>query len=165
MKKTILLILVVSLVLPLTIGSETIYTWKDKDGVMRFSNGSPPEDVKEYKIVESAPPSSNALEPDDKHRSSYDQMVEQASKEADASQEKRKKEAAENAAERERVLEEQRNARIKAEREQLEAQIEAIKRRAVSPTFPNGMKQAQIDALNKKIEALEKGLKIQRTKN
>jgi predicted RNase H-like nuclease (RuvC/YqgF family) len=165
MKKAILLSLVVSLVLPLTIGSETIYTWKDKDGVMRFSNGSPPEDVKEYKIVESTPASSNAMEPDDRHRSSYDQMVKQASKEADASRAKRKRQAAEKAADRARALEEKRIERIKAEREQLEAQIEAIKRRAVSPTFPNGMKQAQIDALNKKIEALEKGLKTQRTKN
>lgn len=158
MKTAISLIIVVSLGLPLTIAAETIYTWKDKDGVMRFSNGSPPEDVKEYEIVESTPPSTNALEPDDKRRSDYDKMVEQASREADTSREKRIKEAAAEAAEKKRLWEEQRKERIKAERKQLEEQIEAIKSRAVSPTFPNGMKQAQINALTEKIKELEKQL-------
>ncbi|MGD8846667.1 MAG: hypothetical protein PVI54_14195, partial [Desulfobacteraceae bacterium] len=110
------------------------------------------------KIVESTASSSDAAEPDDKRRSDYDQMVEQASREADAAREKRRKEAAEKAAEKERLLEEQRKERIKAERKQLEEQIEAIKRRAVSPTYPNGMKQAQINALVEKINQLEKQL-------
>jgi hypothetical protein len=158
MKIAISLIILLSLGLHLTVGAETIYTWKDKDGVMRFSNGSPPEDVKEYKIVESTPPNSSTVEPNDSRRSNYDKMVEQASREADAARKKRIKEAAEKAAEKERLLEEQRKERIKAERKQLEEQIKAIKRRAVSPTYPNGMKQAQINALVEKIKQLEKQL-------
>lgn len=157
MKKAMLLIIVALFWLPISLGAETIYTWKDKDGVLRFSNAPPPEHIKEYQITESEDKGSQSDEPSNKRRSSYDQMVQRASKDADASREKRKKEAAAKAAEKKRMAEEKEQARIAAERKRLEAQIDAIKNRAVSPTYPYGMKQAQIEAIKKEIEELNKG--------
>ena len=163
MTKAIIWIGLFILVLPLTIGADTIYTWTDENGVTRFSNESPPENIKTFKVIESAPapaPSSES-DPGNKRRSSYDQMIERVVGESKAAEEKRKQDAAQKEAEKKRELEAQKEANRSAQRKQLEAQIEAIKKRAVSPTFPNGMKQAQIDALKKKIEAVEKGSKVQ----
>lgn len=152
-----MLLIIVALVwLPISPGAETIYTWKDKDGVLRFSNEPPPEHISEYQITESADtgPQNN------QRRSSYDEMVKRASKDADDAREKREKEAAAKAAEKKRIAEEKERARIAAERKRLEEQINAIKNRAVSPTYPNGMKQAQIEAIKKEIEKLNKGTDI-----
>ena len=157
MKTAISWIILMLLVFPITSVAETIYSWTDENGVTRFSNGSPPENVKAYKVIETSPADSSGFESDNKRRSSYDQMIDRAVEDGKASEEKRKKEEADKAAEKVRALETQKEANRQAERKQLEAQIEAIKKRAVSPTFPNGMKQAQIDALKKKIEAVEKG--------
>jgi hypothetical protein len=157
MKKAILLIIVALFWLPIFVGAETIYTWKDKDGVLRFSNEPPPEHIEEYQITESAGTGSQSNEQSNQRRSSYDTMVRRATIDADASREKREKEAAAKAAEKKRIAEEKEQARIAAERKRLEEQINAIKNRAVSPTYPYGMKQAQIEALKKEIEKLNKG--------
>lgn len=157
MKKAMLLIIVALFWLPTSLGAETIYTWKEKDGVLRFSNEPPPEHIKEYQTTESADTVMQGDEQSNKRRSSYDKMVERASKDADASREKREKEAAAKAAEKKRIAEEKERARIAAERKRLEAQIDAIKNRAVSPTYPYGLKQAQIEAIKKEIEKLNKG--------
>ena len=165
MTKAIIWIGLFILVLPFTIGADTIYTWTDENGVTRFSNESPPENIKTFKVIESvpspAPAPSSESDPGNKRRSSYDQMIERVVGESKAAEEKRIQDAAQKEAEKKRELEAQREANRSAQRKQLEAQIEAIKKRAVSPTFPNGMKQAQIDALKKKIEAVEKGSKVQ----
>lgn len=148
-----LLIIIALFCLPVSSGAETIYTWKDKDGVLKFSNEPPPEHIAEYQTTKSADtgPQSN------QRRSSYDEMVKRASKDADAARVKREKEATAKAAEEKRIAEEKERARIAAERKRLEEQIKVIKNRAVSPTYPNGMKQAQIEAITKEIEKLNKG--------
>jgi hypothetical protein len=155
MKNGIFVILVFLFWLPAVVSAEEIYTWKDHNGVQQFGNQPPPEHIKDYKIVESS--SAGVQNADNQRRRGYDEMVERASKQADASIEKRENEAAAKAAEKKRIVEQQEKDRLHHERKRLEAQIEEIKKRAVSPTFPNGMKQAQIEALQKKIKALEKG--------
>lgn len=157
MKKAILLIIMVSLCFPLTTGAEKIYTWKDENGVLKFSNSPPPENVTDFEVTETASTNTNEQTSQSRRRSSFDQMVQQASNEATESKEQRKERAAAKEAEQKRILEEQEKARRQAERNRLENEIETIRKRAVSPTFPHGMKQAQIDALRKEIENLEKG--------
>lgn len=154
MKKAALFIIIALFLTPSFADAETIYTWKGKDGVMKFSDEPPPEDVKDYKTLKT--PDTEAKDPAStgQRRSSFDQMVQQASKEADASNEQRIKEAAVKAQEKQRIEEEKQTAQRQAERKRLESEIEAIKRRAVSRTYPNGMKQAQIEALRKEIEKL-----------
>jgi hypothetical protein len=94
MKKVMVLIIVALFWLPAFLGAETIYTWKDKDGVLRFSNEPPPEHIKEYETAVSADTGSPGDAQSNQRRSSYDEMVDRVSKDADASREKRKQEAA-----------------------------------------------------------------------
>lgn len=155
MKKTTLLIIIALFLIPSLISAETIYTWKDKDGVMKFSNEQPPEDVTDYKTIVTPDAEADNSAQEGQRRSSFDQMVRQASEAANISNEQRTKRASEKAAEQRRLAEEQQEARRQAERKRLESQIEAIKKRAVSKTYSNGMKQAQIEALRKEIEKLE----------
>jgi superfamily I DNA and RNA helicase len=141
--------------IPSSIDAETIYTWKDKDGVMKFSNEQPPEDVADFKTIVTPDAEANDSAPEARRRSSFDQMVKQASEAAHISNEQRIRIAAEKAAKQQRIAKEQQEAQRQAERKRLESRIEAIEKRAVSRTYPNGMKQAQIEALRKEIEKLE----------
>ncbi|MEJ2660873.1 MAG: DUF4124 domain-containing protein [Desulfobacteraceae bacterium] len=154
MKTIIVLALAIGL-LSATNASSDIYTWTDDNGVQRFGN-DPPENVENYQRIESKDVRPDSSDASDKRRSSYDRMVEQANQETRRlNQESRAKEAA-RVAEEKRLEEQRRQAKIKVERERLLDQIEAIKNRAVSPTYPPGMKQAQIDKIQKQINALEK---------
>jgi hypothetical protein len=155
MKKNALLIFIALFLIPSSTGAETIYTWKDKDGVMKFSNEQPPEDVTDYKTIVTPDTAADDSAQEGRRRSSFDQMVQHASEAANISNEQRTKRALEKAAEQQRIAEDQQEARRQAERKRLESRIEAIKKRAVSRTYSYGMKQAQIEALRKEIEKLD----------
>lgn len=137
--------------LPLHSNAETIYTWTDQDGSLMFSNSPPPEGVMDYQTTESEPTSTG-----NQRRTSYDQMVESTVRETNAAEAKREEEEAARTAEKALQAEKQRQASIQVERVRLKQQIETIKNRAVSPTYPNGMKQAQIEAITREIEKLAK---------
>lgn len=155
MKAIIVLALAMGLLSASNAASDTIYTWTDANGIQRFSN-TPPEGVEKYQQIESQTVRPDSPEASDQRRSSYDQMVQKATQEyRQLDQERRAKEAA-RAAKEKRLAEERRQAKIEAERSRLLEQIEAIKNRAVSPTYPLGMKQAQIDKIQQQIDALEK---------
>jgi hypothetical protein len=147
--------LAMGLLLAANSSSKTIYSWTDKDGVQRFSDHYPTENVENFKQFESQTIPSNSPGASDERRPSYDQMVRRASQDARRMEQQRKAEAAARAAEKKRLAEERRQAKIKAERSRLLQQIEAIKNRALSPTFPQGMKDAQIKKIQKRIDALE----------
>lgn len=155
MKKNALLIIIVLFFIPSSIGAETIYTWKGKDGIIKFSNEQPPEDVTDYKTIVTPDEDVEDSSKERQRRSSYDQMVQQASRAADTSSRQRTKKAAQKTTEKQRIEEQQQKAERQAERKRLESQIEAIKNRAVSRTYPNGMKEAQIEALREEIRKLE----------
>lgn len=158
MKYTNLVWIIIGIMwLPITAHTDTIYSWKGKDGSLRFSNDPPPEGVTEYQMKASEITWANDQDPENKRRASYDAMVQKASIEADRSRKERQEREAALAAEKRRIAEEKRKLRIQTERKRLEQQIEVINNRAVSPTMPYGMKQAQIEALTKKIEKLENG--------
>jgi hypothetical protein len=56
---------------------------------------------------------------------------------------------------KQKAAEERRKAEIQARRAELEKQIKAVKRRAVSPTYSQGMKNARIRELQQQIDQLE----------
>jgi hypothetical protein len=154
MKAIIVLALAMGLLSASNATSDTIYTWTDAKGIQRFSN-TPPQGVENYKQIESQAVRPDSPEASDQRRSSYDQMVQHATEEyRQLDQQRRAKEAARIAKEK-RLAEKRRQAKIESERRRLLEQIEAIKNRAVSPTYPQGMKQAQIDKIQKQIDALE----------
>ena len=158
MNKSILALAMVALLCaPAIPYADTIYSWKDKDGVMRYSSEPPPEGVTDYQTTTSEITGGSDRAPTNRRRSSYDTMVQEATEEADQSQKERQERETAQAAEKKRIAEEKNRAQIEAQRKELEQQIEAIKNRAVSPTMPHGMKQAQIEELEKKIAELEKG--------
>jgi hypothetical protein len=147
--------LAIGVLMAANVSSDTIYSWTDNKGVQQYSNEPPPEGVKNFKTIDSQAIPPNSPEASDQRRPSYDQMVRQASQAADQMELQRKAQAAARAAERKRLAEERRKAKIQAERSRLLKQIEAIKNRAVSRTYPMGMKEAQIDKIKKQIDALE----------
>jgi Domain of unknown function (DUF4124) len=148
--------LAIGLLLAANVSSNTIYTWTDKNGVQRFSNDPPPKGVENFQQFETQamPPDTSGA--DNKRRPSYDQMVQRASQAARQQELQGKAEAAARAAKEKRLAEKRRQAKIQSERNRLLKQIDAIKNRAVSPTFPMGMKKAQIDKIRKQIAELEK---------
>ncbi len=155
MKKTILILIIVAIQWPFTAAhAGTIYSWEGKDGNLRFSGEPPPEGITEYQTIATEAVDEYGPKPENRRRPSYDSMVQEALREADRSRAERQEREAALAAEKARIAEEKRQARIQAEQKRLEQQIQTIKARAVSPTFPNGMKQAQIEALREELENL-----------
>ena len=155
MKSIVCLILAVGLFCSAPAVSDTIYSWTDEHGVLRFSNDPPPENVKQFDRVDSQPSDAAPLDSGTQRRSSYDQMVQRSKQEARQIEQQRQQEARDKAEALRRREEARRKAETAAARRRLEEQIEAIKMRAVSPTYSQGMKQSQIDRLRKEIEQLE----------
>lgn len=156
MKKCVPLILALGLLVAATVSADVIYSWKDEQGVRRFSSEPPPEGIKDFQKYESPASSAQSASPADERRSSYDQMAEKAAKETRRLERQREVDAAAREAEQARRAEAQRKEKIKAVRDLLEQQIEAINKRALGPNFSQGMKKAQIDKLREQIKALEK---------
>jgi hypothetical protein len=155
MKNIVCLILVIGLFSAAPALSDTIYSWTDEQGVLRFSNEPPPENIKQFDKLESQPSSATTPDSGLQRRSSYDQMVQRSEQEAQQIEQQRQQEARDKAEDLRRRSETKRKAETEAARRRLEEQIEAIKKRAVSPTYSQGMKQSQIDRLRKQIEQLE----------
>jgi hypothetical protein len=155
MKNLVSLIVVIVLLGPLAVVSDTIYQWTDEQGVLRFSNDPPPENVENFEKVESGTSPDIPALPGDERRSSYDQMVERSSEEAQRLEQQRRIEAEAQAADKLRRAQAEREKVIAAQRSRLEKEIEELNKRALGPTYTQGMKQAQIDKLLKQIEQLE----------
>lgn len=142
---------VLFLVAAASVHSETLYKWTDSQGVQRFSNQRPPEDVDVYETIEGTrePSSSDAQRPE------YRQMLNRVEQENRQSEAQARQIALERANEAQRKARAERKARIDAERQVLEQQIEELKNRGLSPTFSQGMRQAQIEKIEKQIDELE----------
>ena len=156
MKHLILIWIIVLAWFTANVTADTIYKWTDAQGVQRFSNEPPPDSVKTFDTIKSVNPPTQTQEPERQRRSSYDSMVESASSQAD--QLRKQRVSRENAAEinRQEVANQQRKAEIESKRRELEGEIAEIQKRAVSPTYPKGMKEAQIQKIQEQIDQLEK---------
>ncbi len=132
--------------------ADTIFSWIDDQGVRHFSDTPPPAHITQSSRMESQSPAQT--EP---RRDTYDQMVESSRHQADALKHERELEAAKRAAreelERRRQLEAERNS----ERRQLEDQIRQLRQRSLGPTFTEGMRAAQISAVEARMRKLNGG--------
>lgn len=130
----------------------TIYTWTDADGVKRYSNSQPPEYARDVQTIEEVDTSQQG---DDLQRQEFDRMAEEAGKEADRHfEEQAEKKAQEAEADRQQQLEDQ-NQRIEEELSKLQKEIDDLKGRGLGPTFSAGMRDNQINLVQKKIDLLE----------
>jgi hypothetical protein len=133
-----------------TAEADTLYKWTDSDGVPRFSNQPPPPEVDSYEVIETGP--SPEME---QERSSYRIMMDRVQ------EENRQRELLERQMAQMREKEEKSRAeaeheqRIQAQRQQLQQKIDEINRRALGPHFTEGMRRAQIEEIQKKIDELK----------
>jgi hypothetical protein len=148
MRKPFAVILIVLLLAIPALG-DTIYIWTDKNGVKRFSD-QPPTDVEKFETVDGA-----AANTEVENRQGLQQMFDQVERENREAEQRRAEEAAAAKAEAERKAQAAREARIKAERDRLQQQIDALDNRALSSTFTQGMRDNQIKALRKQIDAVK----------
>ena len=135
-----------------TVIADTIYTWTDADGVKRYSNSKPPEDVENVQTIQEIQYDQRG---DDQRRQEYDRMVEDASQSADRHFKEQAEQKAQNAkAERRQQLEAQAQ-QIEKTRSKLQKAIDDLEGRALSRTFSNGQKEYLIKQVEEKIDQLE----------
>jgi chromosome segregation ATPase len=147
--KILAVALIVLLAVAASANGGTIYIWTDENGVKRFSDAPPPKGIENYETAVGS-----TSKPAEGQREGLTKMLEeqeQQSREEDA-----KKEAAEaaQAAEQKRKAQAEEKARIQPERDRLQKQINDLQNRALSPTFTEGMRQNQIEKIQKQIDAL-----------
>ncbi len=134
--------------------ADTIFTWTDAQGIKHFSNLPPPKSVDRFGRIETRVTTLPCEGPEPQRRA-YDEMIEQY-----------RNEAAQSEAERGRIIENQStqeqlnrrgqlNEKIRYERQRLKYQIEQLRRRAVSPTYSQGMRAGHIQALEDRLQRLE----------
>ena len=135
-----------------TVIADTIYTWTDADGVKRYSNSKPPENVENVQTIQEIQYDQRG---DDQRRQEYDRMVEDANQSADRHFKEQAEQKAQNAkAERRQQLEAQAQ-QIEETRSQLQKAIDDLEGRALSRTFSNGQKEYLIKQVEEKIDQLE----------
>jgi len=149
-----IIILLCAGVIPAAYG-DTVYTWTDHDGTQRYSNAPPPEGVTQFKRIETPETPENTPGTGSKRRPGYDRMVEKSATEADRLEQQRKYREKAMQEKKRRMAESRRKSQIQSQRQKLEDTIATIKKRAVSPTYPQGMKEAQIREIQKQIKQLE----------
>jgi type IV secretory pathway VirB10-like protein len=130
--------------------ADTIFTWTDDRGFRHFSDTPPPEATGEP-IKVAPPPSAPEADP---RRPAYDQMVEEYRRETDEMERTRKLEAEKAAAQKEQERRSRRDEKVRSEKKRLADQIQQLRQRAPSPTYPAGMRSAQIRAIEKRLEEL-----------
>jgi chromosome segregation ATPase len=147
--KKIAMILVTLMILAGSANGGTIYIWTDENGVKRFSDAPPPKGIENYETAVGS-----TSKPAEGQREGLTKMLEE--QEQQSREEDVKKEAAEaaQAAEQKRKAQAEEKARIQPERDRLQKQINDLQNRALSPTFTEGMRQNQIEKIQKQIDAL-----------
>jgi len=128
----------------------TIYIWTDAQGVKHYADQPPPEGVKDYDVAQGVINRS-----DSENREGFKQMMQEIEQEnLKTDQEREAQKAAREAAEAEKKAAAE-NARIEAEQARLQEKIDALNNRALSPTFTEGMRRAQIEAIQKEMDNLK----------
>ena len=149
MKQIQIMVTIILILSPPAI-AETVYEWTDADHTKRFSDRPPPPGTEYSEIVTSSRPSESTDE-----RPGFNKMIEDAREESrryEFEQQKKREEAQAIKKEKEQAT---RQTRIQDQRRDLERQIKALRNRALSTTFSQGMRDAQIKALENKIKQLE----------
>lgn len=135
--------------------AQTIYTWTDANGVRHYTTSAPPADAVDPEIYIQGGNETGPADQGNARRESFDNMVERARIEAERlEQERLEAERTRERQERE-AAEKRRQAELAAKRRALQEKIDALRGRALSPTFSQGMRDSQIEALQAQIDQLE----------
>ncbi len=134
--------------------ADTIYTWTDADGVKRYSNHQPPEGVDNVETIEEVQYDATGA---DSSRREFEQMVKEASQEADRHFEQQAREKAMQAQAQRRREQKAQDEKVAEERALLMKEIEAIKQRGYSATFTKGMQDNLIRQVQEQIDQLDQG--------
>ena len=149
MKKTAAILIILLMAFAPAIAG-TIYIWTDENGVKRFSDQLP-EGVEEYETAVGSISSDSG-----EKREGLKQMLKEQEAQNAIDEAKAKEAAAKRKADEEQKAKAEQSAKVQAERERLQQQIDQVRKRAVSPTFTEGMRQHQINEIQKQIDALDK---------
>jgi hypothetical protein len=91
----------------------------------------------------------------DEQRHAYDQMVEEATREADAYVEQKQKEHQEATEKRKnRSTPSPADDRVQAQRERIEAEIDKVRKRGLGPDFTEGMRHNRLEELQNELNKL-----------
>ena len=132
---------------------DVIYQWVDEKGVKHFSDVAP-EGNRKVTVV----PGQGQSRPDpesDKQRKSFDSLVEQLNKETAASEAERKRRLEAEERQHQREAEAKRREQLEKKRKAILKEIEMIEKRALSPTFTEGMRKARLEKLKKQLQELK----------
>ena len=132
---------------------DKIYQWVDENGVKHYSD-VPPETGREVTVREGAGRNRDDYDADDR-RKNFDRMVEQLNKEMEISEAQRKRELKAIREKEHLEAEKKRQAELEKKRSKILKEIEMLEKRAMSPTFTEGMRKAQIDKLKKQLQELK----------
>lgn len=153
MKIVLIFLTLVFLLLNMVTAGE-IYIWTDADGVKRFSDHPPTNDSKKVEVIEGVQESDSENQQPG-IRENYRRMIETVVTESHQNEvEKQRKEEA-DAAERTKKEEADKQSRADLERQRLQKQIDALNNRALSPGFTEGMRQNQIEAIQRAMDQID----------
>jgi len=97
----------------------------------------------------------NPLYAVDEQRQAYDQMVEEATREADEYLEQKQKEQQEAAEEEEDQARSADDERIETERERIETEMEMVREKGLGPNYTEGMRENQLQELESRLNQLD----------
>jgi hypothetical protein len=153
---TILLITISGFLLNSSSYADTIYSWTDKNGVKKFSNTSPEEDVEHFEVIEEMPllqtgntnseagkeePGDGMQEPEIENETSILSTIERQVQPQET----------EN-----NTIDEEFTIKIQTEKKRLQEEIDRIDRLAVGKNFSLPRKNSMMKDLQDKLELLEK---------
>lgn len=153
---TILLIIIFGFLLNSNSYADTIYSWTDKNGVKKFSNTSPEEDVEHFEVIEEMPllqtgntnsqtgeeeTGDGGQEPEIENRTSVFSTIEKQVQPQETENINR---------------DEGLNIKIQTEKKRLQEEIDRIDKLAVGKNFSLPRKNSMMKDLQDKLELLEK---------
>lgn len=153
MKKHLILFIFLSFTAGLAMAGD-IYTWTDAKGVKRFSD-HPPQSATEVKVIESIRESDPTQSDQPVVREEYRRMVEVVTEENRQSELEKQQKAEAMAAEQRKKEEAEKQARKDSDRQLLQDRIDALNNRALGSGFTEGMRQNQINAIQRLIDQMD----------
>lgn len=91
----------------------------------------------------------------DEQRQAYDQMVEEAAREADEYVQQKQQEQQAAAEQMEKAANATVDERVQVERDRLEAEMDKIRERSLGPNYTEGMRENQLQELESQLDQLD----------
>ena len=91
----------------------------------------------------------------DEQRQAYDQMVEEATREADEYVQQKQQEQQAAAEQMEKAANATVDERVQVERDRLEAEMDKIRERSLGPNYTEGMRENQLQELETRLDQLD----------